>query len=160
MNLVIRLAKPKEARKIAEINLITWKISYFDYIPKEVLETKNITEETIKNRLDNISKNNIFVAEFDNEIIGYASINRNTETEAEISSIYILPQYQRLGIGGTLLKEVLRILKLSNYQKVVIWTMKNFKQSNDFYKKYGGVLTGKIKKWNYNIDIVEFIFIL
>lgn len=94
-------------------------------------------------------------------MVGYASINRNTEIEAEIATFYILPQYQRLGIGGTLLKEVLKNLKQLNYNKVVVWTMKNFKQSNDFYKKYGGIPTGNIKKLNYyDIDVVEFVFSL
>jgi len=158
MSLIIRLAKPEEARKIAEINIETWKVSYRGYIPDEILDTRAITEDSIKTRLDAISKNNIFVAEFNGEVVGYASITRNTETEAEIATFYILPQYQRLGIGGILLKEVLKNLKELNFKKVVIWTMKNFEQSNNFYKKYGGFPTGNVKEWRYDIDVVEFIF--
>lgn len=160
MNLIIRLAKPEEARKINEINIETWKVSYRGYVPDEILDTRAITEDGIKIRLDNISKNNVFIAEFNSEIVGYASINRNTEIEAEIATFYILPQYQRLGIGGNLLKEILKNLKEFNYKKVIVWTMKDFEQSNNFYKKYGGILTENIKKWKYDIDVVEFVFIL
>lgn len=160
MNLIIRLAKPEEARKIAEINIETWKVSYHGYISDEILNIRTITEDNIKNRLDDISKNNVFVAEVNGEIVGYASINRNTEIEAEIATFYILPQYQRLGIGGSLLKEILKNLKELNYKKAVVWTMKDFEQSNNFYKKYGGTLTGNVKKWKYDIDVVEFVFSL
>ena len=160
MDLIIRLAKLEEAKKIAEINMETWKTSFCGYVSDEVLDTRNITEDFIKNRLFNIYKNNVFVAEVDGEVVGYSSFKKNTETEAEISTIYILPKYQKLGIGGILLKEVLKNLKELNFKKVVIWTMKNFEQSNNFYKKYGGVLTGNTKKYEYDIDVVEFVFSL
>ncbi|HSQ97379.1 MAG TPA: hypothetical protein VLL98_01525 [Rickettsiales bacterium] len=54
MNLIIRLAKLEEARRIAEINIETWKTSYRGCIPDEVLDTRTITEDTIKNRVFNI----------------------------------------------------------------------------------------------------------
>ncbi|MDD2839712.1 MAG: GNAT family N-acetyltransferase [Rickettsiales bacterium] len=160
MNVIVRLAKIEEARVISEINMNTWKGSYRGYIPNDVLDTRNITENMLQNRLDDISNKNIFVAEVDKKIIGYTSIKRHTKMEVEIGSFYILPEYQRLGIGGILLKEVLINLKNNGYKKVIVWTMKNFEKSNNFYKKYGGILTGNTKKWNYNIDVIEFIFTL
>ncbi|MNH98542.1 putative acetyltransferase [compost metagenome] len=58
-----------------------------------------------------------------------------TENLAEISSIYLLKEYQGLGYGKGLLDWGLERLRERGYQKVILWVLEENKHAIRFYER-------------------------
>lgn len=55
----------------------------------------------------------------------------------EIVSLYLLPDVMRLGIGGQLLEEVMRLMRLDGYHKFYLWAIDGNEIADGFYHKHG-----------------------
>lgn len=84
----------------------------------------------------------IFVAEKNKEIIGYAVFNKAFSIEfegiyGEIDEIYIKPDYRNQGIGTKFIKWVERLSKKNKFNALfLVATIKN-KKSQKLYKRLG-----------------------
>jgi len=104
--LQIREAKINDAEGIAKVHVDSWRTTYKGIIPEEFLTNlsyKQRNELWIKNigRTDNF----VIVAENkEGEIIGFADCwKRETNTvpnSSDLTSIYILKEYQGIGFSG------------------------------------------------------------
>ena len=65
------------------------------------------------------------------------------EAQSEIFSIGVLPEYQRKGIGKSLLEEALNALRDKNITNVRVLVDSKIK-ANDFYKRQGFSLKGRV----------------
>ena len=55
----------------------------------------------------------------------------------EILSLYLLPDTMRKGIGGQLLEEVIRLMRLDGYEKFYVWAIDGNEIADGFYRKHG-----------------------
>lgn len=107
MNITIRKAKLSDAQAIVRINKITWLQAYIDIEHNftkadiESLPWEWFEESWIKRLQDGDLSRFCFVALSDDEQIGYILGQINNQT-LEIKNIYILPEFQGLGIGKKL----------------------------------------------------------
>ncbi len=155
----IRFAQPDEALKIVQLHINTWRQSYRGYIEDDKIQTMCVTNERIENMRQQIENKSVFVAEEKGEIIGFATLSDTIEkNQAEIRQLYIRPDYQRRGIGQRLLKFVFLELKKCDCQTAFLWTLKNFRASNQFYQKIGGKLTSQEKQYKMGFTTIKFIF--
>ena len=115
MNIKISLATPDDAQAINELRYKTWLVTY----PNEELgitvddihdRFKDIaSEETIqkgKEYLKQTVDRQTLVAKDLNKLIGFCACVKSEEKN-QLQAIYILPEYQRKGIGKQLWKEAL-----------------------------------------------------
>ena len=123
----IRIAKKEDVNQVWNIgnNVSEFKIAENVVIfwPKETLENC-------------INKDDIlfYVVELENKIIGFSIVNLNKSLgKAEIENIYILPKYRRNKVGTALLDEILKELKVRNYNNVNCLA----DEAIEFYKRYG-----------------------
>ena len=147
VNFIIRKAKPDDAYWITYVNAHTWHTTYKWLVPEKVLETRIDTiDETAKKTREFIENgNNCLVAENleTNEIIWMLSYwhSRNEEypNSGEINAIYVLLEYQKLGIGKKLF--LMWINELINlwYDSMIINVLE-WNNAINFYKKYGGAI--------------------
>lgn len=86
-----------------------------------------------------------FVAEEENKIIGY--IITSVKRSENIISIAVLPEYREKGIGGSLLKKGLEILKSYGIRNVKLMVRETNTVARDFYKKYKFQEMGIVKKY-------------
>lgn len=140
----ISKAKPTEAR---EITLVRYKIWLNTYPNKEY----NITEENIKDhfrekislagikeaeeKISSLGNNSSFlVIKDDDKIVGFCQAIKDRE-ENKLGSLYILPEYQRRGLGKMLWQELLKFFnpKSRIYVEVASY---NF-PAISFYKSLG-----------------------
>src|ERR1700721_280750 len=114
-NINISKAIPEDSYGITSVRRQTWRVTYpneKEGITKEEIEQalnkSTIEEESIKRA--EIIKNNkdihIWVAKNGDVIVGYAESQKN-EDKNRIGAIYILPEYQKQGIGSKLMTNVL-----------------------------------------------------
>lgn len=123
----IRIAKKEDVYQVWNIgnNVSEFKTSENVVIfwPKETLENC-------------INKDDIlfYVVESENKIIGFSIVNLNKSLgKAEIENIYILPKYRGNKVGTALLDEILKELKVRNYNNVNCLA----DEAIEFYKRYG-----------------------
>jgi len=141
----IRRATHKDAEGIAKVHVDSWRTTYKGIIPDEFL--KNLSyEKRTELWIGNISKsdNYLLVAETsEGEIIGFADIwKRETNTvpdATDLTSIYLLEEYQGKGVGKALLKNLFLQIKEQGYQKVFVEVLEDNKTCS-FYEYYGAKL--------------------
>ena len=103
--LEIRKAYPTDAYALVNIMDTVWKSEFYDFLPNGIMfEMGKNLEKRIKHLTDQIEENNrIFVALEDNVPVGYVFYAKGQsvvyEASAEIREIYVLPEFQKKGIG-------------------------------------------------------------
>lgn len=159
----IREAKAGDEKKIADVIISTWKVAYRGIVPDDFLDVLT-TEQHEKLFKKNISEKTETILVLENnaeKVVGMISggVDRSREYDCEIVAIYILPEYQKKGLGSCLFKEMITSHKRHNYKTMVIWTFKENKDSG-FYEKLGGEirLENTCFIGNTKIPIVGFIW--
>lgn len=141
---VIRTASAKDATSIATIHVRGWQTTYQGLMPEDVLNNLSITESTQQWR-DRLEKNECqaLVAEFKHQAVGFVSFcpcrddDVDPNKTAEISAIYLLPEYKGQGLGYQLMEQTLAILRHQKYQDVILWALAENKAAQNFYQKMG-----------------------
>ena len=139
----IRNAITIDAYWIAFVNAHTWYTTYKWLIPEKILKARidSINERAEKTREFIERGKNYLVAEnlWTGEIIWMLSYwpSRNEEypNSWEINAIYVLPQYQKLGVGKKLFFTWIdKLIKLW-YKSMIINVLK-WNNAINFYEKY------------------------
>lgn len=138
----IRKATIHDAQGIAKVHVDSWRTTYKGIIPDDYLNNlsyKQITELWIHNigREDNF----LLVAEStEGKIIGFADFwKRETNTmpnSSDLTSIYLLEEYQGRGIGKKLLEQLFLQIKRLGFQKIFVDVLAENK-TRYFYEYYG-----------------------
>lgn len=143
---MIRYYKKEDINEIAKIITEDWKIAYKGIIDKEFLETLNYKEKAKRIREKYQEQKSIVYIE-NNNIKGYCRFgeNRDKKEYGEIYALYIKYGERNNGIGKSLSKKAMQILKNKGYKEVVIWCLKENKNARKFYEKIGGKLCNERK---------------
>jgi ribosomal-protein-alanine N-acetyltransferase len=93
------------------------------------------------------------VGEYNDKLIGYVIIStrRNTRN-GEIISIAVSPEYRKRGIGSSLLKKSLEVLKSKNVENVRLIVRKSNMIAQNFYRKHKFEEVEFIKNYYKNED--------
>ncbi|WP_155593990.1 GNAT family N-acetyltransferase [Lysinibacillus cavernae] len=163
--MIIRKAKLSDAKEIAKVHVDSWKTTYKNIMPAEYLEKLSYEQRT-KLWIGNISKvdNYVYVAENgDGEVIGFTDGGKRAENEIEgsgdLTSIYILEQFQGQGIGNKLVNKLFTKLKALGYEKIFVEVLDDNK-SKFFYEKLGARLekSEKIKIGDKDLDLLIYVW--
>ena len=138
-----RIAHLKDALGIARVHVESWQTTYKRILPASFLEQLSL-ERRKKLWEDNISANNtVIVAETsDQEIIGFTSggkehTEKYPDYKGELYAIYILKEFQGLGVGKNLMQLLAQDLSKLGYPSMLTWVLdKN--NAYDFYKQLDG----------------------
>ncbi|MEN8908276.1 MAG: GNAT family N-acetyltransferase [Clostridiales bacterium] len=144
----IRKANIEDVEEIVDINIRVWKTTYNGIINNDyLLDREKDKAKKILKMKNSFKSNKIYrcVSLYNNKIVGfiiYGELNnidkykfRNT---GEIYALYILKDYQRMGLGRNLVKYAINdLVKLKKYNKMVIWSLDENPNIN-FYLKLGG----------------------
>lgn len=150
MDIIIRKSVPDDVYGIREVQRITWLNTYpnlkeeitiedieakfnFDKTP----EGKRKIEER-KSRYEDIN-NGTWVAEDTGKVIGFCMATKK-EDRNRVTAIYVLPTYQRKGLGKLLIERALSWL--GNEKDILINVASYNSQAIGFYKKFGFIETG------------------
>ena len=146
----IVIANPEDIRSIKEVNITTWLETYPNAehgITREDLEDRfkdAFSEEKLREgaeKMSNASKGEtVLLAKEGDLVLGYCKIVVS-DNENRINSLYILPKYQKRGIGKKLCEEAMKLLDPSKDIYVNVATYNT--NAIAFYEKLGFVKTGK-----------------
>jgi ribosomal protein S18 acetylase RimI-like enzyme len=150
--MIFRKAKLSDAQGIAKVHVDCWRTTYKNIIPNEFLDNLSYDQRTdiwIKN-ISN-EQNYVFVAENDEgHIIGFADGGKREtnkiDQSGDLTSIYILQEYQGMGIGKKLVQQLFSKLDELGYKTIFVEVLEDNK-SRFFYESLGAewLRTEKIK---------------
>lgn len=142
----IRTATPSDAEQIAFVHIDTWRTTYRNIVSDDFLDSLNIqTKSIFWERALTTKSNNIFVAESDGEIVGFATGGQSrdkNEFDSELYAIYVLQQHQHKNIGRLLLTATAKYLQMCGNSSLYVWVLAE-NNSKTFYERLGGELFDK-----------------
>ncbi len=142
-NFIIRKANINDAREIIEVGTKTWITTYKGLMSDKILDERISTMEKRQERLENElqNNNNWYVSIVDNKVVGFVSYgksrNEKYKNYGEINAIYVLKEYQKLGIGKALFLKGIEELINQGFKNVILNVLEGNK-TIDFYKYFGG----------------------
>ncbi|ATP42408.1 GNAT family N-acetyltransferase [Solibacillus sp. R5-41] len=138
----IRKATLQDAQGIAKVHVDSWRTTYKGILPQFFLDNLSYdNREVLWKKNIAVEKNVVLVAEnVQGEIIGFADgSTRETNLVAnasDLTTIYLLEQYQGQGIGKKLLKEMMESFKERQFQTIYVDVLADNK-TRYFYENYG-----------------------
>lgn len=141
----IRKAALKDAKGIAKVHVDSWRTTYKNIVPDDYLEKLSYDQRTELWKRNIVRNNNIiYVAEnHQGDIVGFAGGGQREENQVEkvgdLTSIYILEDYQGEGIGKELLRQLVIQFEELALDHVFVEVLKDNK-TRYFYEHYGATL--------------------
>ncbi|MCY3638121.1 MAG: GNAT family N-acetyltransferase [Chloroflexi bacterium] len=153
VNIQIRQATLPDATGIARVHVDSWRSSYLDVVPEELLSGLSYTErEALWDGILNPSRTDVhcFVAETHiNGIVGFACGGTARENrlgyEGEIYSIYLRQEYQGMGIGRRLFISVAERLLDDGKSSFFLWVFEENHSARRFYESLWGELADRME---------------
>lgn len=146
----IRKAELEDASGIAKVHVDSWRTTYKDIMPSGLLDNLSYEKRTVlwENNLAE-KVNYVIVAETDTgNIVGFGTASkRETNTvdrSGDLTSIYLLEEYQGQGIGKRLLKELFLHFKTLDCKKIFVEVLEE-NRTRFFYEYYGAELVKTVR---------------
>jgi len=152
----IRRAVPSDARSVKSAHYHAYQVSYRGHLSDENLDSMPFDEAVIERTANAIKEKEYYVAEVNNQVIGFASLDYPEEKTVEIMALYVHPDFQKQGAGSALVNEICHLKRKEGYQRLVLWTIKNG-PSLGFYEKQGlkRSKNAEEKFWKCNLKIIQ-----
>lgn len=147
MKTEIRPATVLDVPALAFVHHTAWQETYTGLIDQTFLDARTV-ERSAKNMEKAWPEINVAVC--DGRVIGLCgcSASRDADTPpdtGEIQGIYLLRDFQHLGLGRALMEDALRRLQESGYRKVTLWVLDSNAKAIRFYEKAGFSPDGAVK---------------
>lgn len=160
--LTIRAAEVEDAARIANVHVKSWRATYAGILPKSLLSNVSESQRAIAwaRIIEHMAdKEGVLVSETSNqEIVGFGSYGPIRSVvpghEAEISSLYILPGFQKEGHGRRLFLAASNRLAESALQGLAVWVLRDNPFSG-FYRHMGGSVVASRTRTESSVELDE-----
>jgi ribosomal protein S18 acetylase RimI-like enzyme len=129
------------------LHVRTWQAAYEHVFGADRLATIDLQarEERWRQRLAARERRHVVVvAEEGGSVVGFASCgeSRDTAGEAELYSIYVLPEAWGSGAGPALMAAALAALRANGFAAASLWVLEDNPRARRFYEREGWVRDG------------------
>jgi len=131
---------------IQEILWKTWITSLGNFIPEDDLRKyflEHYNDNTLLTRLYQ-QNTDCFIAQVNDNITVAVEITNFNQERYNVSSLYVLPEFQTMGIGKKLLRLAVKEAQSLGLNKVWIGVMTDNKKALDWYSKFGFNITERL----------------
>ena len=150
---LIRKASIDDASQIAHIHIASWAETYQGLMPKAYIEGYTLVRrEALWRKIISQNLSEVWVAEVDSRLVGFLSYDTVKEEGAildhqfELSSLYVLSQYQAIGIGRGLYQVFEARLQTGSHNGLIsikLWVLNSNLKAVGFYQTLGFSKTGR-----------------
>lgn len=140
---LVRPAEIRDAGRIAQVHVATWRSAYRELLPQEFLASLSEThyEERWARTLSDATAR-VYVAEDSAGVAGFASGGRERAGEerygGELYAIYVQPRAQGRGFGHRLVQAVVEGLRERGFTDMIVWVLRDNSAARGFYERLGG----------------------
>ncbi|WHY55787.1 GNAT family N-acetyltransferase [Peribacillus simplex] len=163
--MLIREATVADAEGIAIVHVDSWRTTYNDIMPSDFLDNLSYGQrkELWKKNISS-DGNYVYVAEnSDGKIVGFISGGKReknkVENSGDLTAIYILENFQRMGIGKKLIKELFFKFEELGLKTIFVEVLED-NESRYFYEAFGAELlkTEKIKMARTELNLLVYVW--
>ena len=130
----IRVADKKDLDLVLEILNITNKAFYEAIVPADAFREPYLSAEDLA---EESQRKAFTVYELREKIVGVAAFEARCFGIGVVDRVYVLPGFQRRGIGAALLAHIERCAKAQGIREIVLWTDPKAAWAIDFYRRLG-----------------------
>lgn len=148
----IRYAQPDDIPGMALVYVKTWQAAYQGMIAQNFLDQLSPSrwEESYQKSLGKEGRPKAAVLLEGGQVIGVSSFNKTRDEDlgeryGEIISLYVLPEYWRMGLGSQMLCWVTRELKNMGFSHCMLWTLEDNVRAQRAYERFGFQKDGQAK---------------
>lgn len=162
----IRSARLEESNVLPALSIQVWLDTYAIHGISDVLARYVLEEFVPENFLFKLQKStsSFLVAECNNNILGFIELVESRPCPAkpdltlEIDKLYVMPRFQKYGIGTQLLVEAARVYREKGHGYFWLTTWHQNLSAIEFYKSKGFKSIGHINLKINDIDAPNIIF--
>jgi len=122
---------------------------YKNIIPKEYFRSPVLSLEEL---LKDFERMTFYVYKSENKVVGVGALQIESEGTGRIRWVYILPEYQRMGIGTALVIRLEQQAREIGIRRLRLLTIEKANWAVNFYKRLGYDLTEKIEMpWGFDV---------
>lgn len=161
-NINIRKVKSGDEKILAYIQTESWKNAFNTILSKEDLEKYSNIDKAIEMYTNLLSEDvgNGYILSINDipHCMAYWGESRDEDMEeySELICIHSISENWRRGYGSMMMEYILREIKKSGFEKVMLWVFEKNIRARSFYEKHGFVLTGKSKKFCNAVEVMYF----
>jgi GNAT superfamily N-acetyltransferase len=133
----VRAAQVEDLKEVLALINIPNRLFYKAIVPPERFKDPFLTEAELR---EEFQHKDFYVYELAGRLVGVAALEaaRPHLTKVGIvTRMYVLPEFQRRGIGSALIREIERRAKWQGLRELLIWTDPKAEWAVSFYKKAG-----------------------
>ena len=140
-DLIIRNALASDVRQLAKLHVDSWKVAYAPILHQDHLDWVSVQREVRRKRNHIKQGTPLLVAERNQEILGFILYEYDEPDEEDIlpgtwdiHNFWVHHERTRQGIGGALLKEMIR---RASPKRIHVWVLTGVQAGPCFYEKHG-----------------------
>ncbi len=146
----IRQAKSEDAEGLSRVFDAAWREAYQGIIPGLTLE-KMLARRGLRWWRSTVTRGRpLAVLDIGQGVAGYASYGRCRDralpANGEIDELYLLPEYQGVGLGRRLFRAVCNDLRAREMSRIVLWALADNARACAFYEGMGGRSIAQIEE--------------
>lgn len=155
----VRRAESRDADAITTVHDAAWRYAYDGMIPAK--ELARIVARRGPRWWERAIRRGtaILVIEVAGQVCGYATFGpnraRNLVQKGEVYEIYLLPEYQGVGLGTRLFLAARRELSRFGFDSVVVWALADNDQACRFYRNAGGRKVARANERFGNVSLTK-----
>jgi len=135
----VREAEKRDAEKISALGTTVWLDTYATDGINSGLASYVIEKFSPEATRQAMTKDLVLVIEELDHLLGYATVERNLSQKTELKTLYVLPKFQRQGVGKQLIKACQRHAKSGLW--LTCWEHNVL--AHRFYNRNGFTITGE-----------------
>jgi ribosomal protein S18 acetylase RimI-like enzyme len=135
--MIIRKAKKSEGNIIAEIHIESWRDSYADVFPPDLLDRKIVPSLKEHWSTVEIKDNDVVLVAEEKEVIGFIAVW--CRPIPFIDNLHVKPSHRSQNVGTALMKAAAEALLLKGNRTGYLWVFHNNEKAIGFYERLGGV---------------------
>ena len=143
VQVIVRDAKPDDARTVAEIHIAAWRAAYRELMPADYLASLSLEEraDMWTRSIVRGSPSRLAIAEVDGALAGFCSFGPTRDAlpddVAEIYAVNVAPERWRRGAGRALCEHALRQAAAREHRTMTLWVVKGNDPARRFYERLG-----------------------
>ena len=147
-NIEIRPATADDVPQIARVHVEAWQGSFDGLAPDDYLNSLSIErrEQVFAERLSEPSYKLLVADEPNRGVVGFIDFGtpdfENYGYQARVYSFYLLPEFQRMGLGARLFENCFRTMAADGYASMCLDTLE-MSPYRGFYEKHGGKVVAR-----------------
>lgn len=131
---VVQQVKKDDLETVLAITNETNRVSYKTIIPPERFKDPFMSLDELAGEVERMD---FFLCEEDGQAIGVGALAERGSSIGVIYRLYVLPAFQRSGMGSTLLSHIERHARGLGISEILVWTDSKAVWAVSFYKRQG-----------------------